>query len=78
MEKGQAKTTLTLKPDSQSAGILPNEIPKLDSLANISQSQEADFSAGTIDESMLTEEEKQIPDLSHWEWTGCMLQWKAA
>lgn len=51
------KVALTLDPDSQDSTV--HTVPKMQSLIK-SKDENENFSAGTIDEDMLTEEEKQI------------------
>ncbi len=54
------KYNLSLEPDSANAGIMTNEMPALGSVKSKSTPTETGYSVGTIDESMLTDEEKEI------------------
>lgn len=56
-EENLSKVTLTLDPDNQDS--IVHTVPKMQSLIK-SKDESKNFSAGTIDEDMLTDEEKQI------------------
>ena len=61
MEAGKTKTTLTLNPDTTSDSTLLDSVPVMHAIS-ASSSGESNYSVGTIDESMLTEEEREMVD----------------
>lgn len=59
-EETSKKYNLTLDSEIEKTGITLDDIPTLSSVKSNQQSIKAEFSAGTIDESMLSDEEKEI------------------
>lgn len=61
MEENIYKTKLTLNPNEQNSNKVPADVPTMKSIMEGNNiSSETEFSAGTIDESMLTDEEKEM------------------
>lgn len=61
MEENIYKTKLTLNPNEQNLSKVPADVPTMKSIMEGNNiSSETEFSAGTIDESMLTDEEKEM------------------
>lgn len=59
-EETSKKYNLTLDPEVENTGITLDDIPTLSSVKSNQQSIKAEYSAGTIDESMLSDEEKEM------------------
>ena len=59
MEEEKTKTRLTLEPDMQSETLNSDVVPTMQSVASTLK-EDNNFSVGMIDESMLSEEEKEM------------------
>lgn len=56
------KFNLTLNPEVENSGINLDNVPTLNSVRNKQQSAKTEYSVGTVDESMLSDEEKEMVD----------------
>ncbi|MDY4607668.1 MAG: toxic anion resistance protein [Eubacterium sp.] len=56
------KFNLTLNPEVENSGINLDNVPTLNSVTNKQQSAKTEYSVGTVDESMLSDEEKEMVD----------------
>ena len=54
---GEEKITLTLEPNDKESGSLLESVPSMKSIVG---ADETNYSAGTIDESMLSDEEREL------------------
>ena len=60
--ENEARKTLTLDPDAQAAPSFSEAIPAMQAVTQVTTGMPTEFAAGSIDESMLTQEEREMID----------------